>query len=475
MLLYLQCAPKNLDGLAGNDETRMQIRRWVLDWLRNKKHRPLLIHGPVGTGKTTVAYALKNEYDLELIQMSASDLRDKGSIERVFSNAIASGSLSGKQKILLIDDVDAFQKADSGGIAAISKLLRTNSCPIILTAVDIWDKKLAGIRNECELAPFKRVTKTSIAKVLVRINESESLDAPEELIARIAESSNGDVRSAINDLQSRLLGGRDREKDIFENVRAIFKATAYAEAKKVTYGGIDYGLLKLWIDENIPAEYETELDIARAYYYLSRADLFEGRIRNSYWTYLKYSFDMISAGVALSKEKPYRKFTKYQFPKYLKEMGATVARRAMLKEIGKKIGAKVHANRKDALSYLNLIRHWSEIDQDRVVDLYGFEEEELAFILETTVESIKKTGKAKEKKKAEIEEDEEEGKEDKKAESKENKSSDEKKKAEDKDELKPVPSIQKEKSEKEKVPESKDKPKETKEKKKGSGTLMEFI
>lgn len=462
MLLYLKHAPKKLDDLAGNDESRMQIRRWVLDWLRSKKHRPLLIHGPVGTGKTTVAYALKNEYELELIQMSASDLRDKENIERVFSNAITAGSLSGKQKILLIDDVDAFQKADSGGIAAIAKLLRTNSCPIILTAVDIWDKKLAGIRNECELAPFKRVTKTSVAKVLARINESESLDASEELISRIAESSNGDVRSAINDLQSRLLGGRDREKDIFENVRAIFKATTYMEAKKVTYGGIDYGLLKLWIDENIPAEYETELDIARAYYYLSRADLFEGRIRNSYWGYLKYSFDLISAGVALAKEKPYRKFTKYQFPKYLKEMGATVARRAMLKEIGKKIGAKVHANRKDALTYLHLIRHWSETDQDRIVDLYGFEEEELAFILETTVESIKKTGKAKAKKKMDIDEDEEDGKEDKKSESKESKSSEDKKK-------------EPEKSVPEAKPEPKSEKKESKEKKKGSGTLMEFI
>jgi len=395
MLLYLKHSPSKLDDLFGNDEARMQARRWILNWLRGKKQRPILIHGPVGTGKTSVAVALQKEYDLELIQMGTSELRNKENIERVFSNAATADSLSGKKKLLLIDDVDALQRSDSGGSAAISRLLRSSACPIMLTALDIWDKKLSGIRAECEIVAFRKITKPSISKVLARIVAAEGMVVPEETILSIAEGANGDVRSAINDLQSGASGSRDREKDIFERVRAVFKSVSYADAKKATQGDVDYNLLKLWVDENIPAEYEVVDDLARAYNMLSRADIFEGRIRNSHWGYLKYTIDLMSIGVALSKSQLYRKFTKYQFPKYLKEMGATVARRAMMKEIGKKIGAHVHLNRRDALGYMYIVRHFAESEQDLVMGVYGFTEDEIAFILETTVEEVKKKSKNK--------------------------------------------------------------------------------
>ncbi len=393
MILTQKYAPKKLADMIGNEEQREKIRQWILNWLNNKKKKPLLIYGTTGIGKTSIAHVLSNEFDLELVEMNASDFRNRAGIERVLASASSASSLFERKKILLIDDVDALQSVDRGGAGAIAKIAKENNYPIIMTATNAWDKKISTVRVECELLEFKKISKASIKNMLKKISEKEKMDVSEEIIEAISESG-GDVRSAINDLQARTSSSRDREKDIFERVRIIFKSKNYIEAKRAFEGDVDYNLLKLWIDENIPNEYEKETDIARAYNTLSRADIFEGRIKNSYWAYLKYCIDLVTAGIALSKKEPYYKFTKYAFPKYLREMSKTVAIRAMLKSIGKKIGARVHANRKESALFIPLLKELGKGKEEKMMEFYSFTEDELAFIMEKSVDEIK-NGKKK--------------------------------------------------------------------------------
>ncbi len=381
MLLTQKYAPKKLDEIVGNDEARERIRQWILNWSRGKKQKPLLVHGPPGIGKSSLALALKEEFDLELIEMNASDLRDKYHIERVLSNALANGSLFGRTKLLFIDDVDALQKSDTGGSSAITKILSEANAPILLTAIDIWEKKLAGIRSACEILAFKRVSKPSIAKILKRIVEKEKLDRDDDMLKAILENSHGDVRSAINDLQAQITSNRDRDKDIFERILKVFKSATYIDAKKAVEGDVDYNLLKLWVDENIPYEYESTQEVARAYDWLSRSDIFEGRIKKVYWGYLRYVLDFMSAGVALAKATPYYKFTKYQFPKYLRAMGQSVERRALLKSIGKKIGSKTHDSWRFAITYLTVLKELGKKNKEDITTFYGFDGDEIAFVL----------------------------------------------------------------------------------------------
>lgn len=389
MLYTDKYAPKKIDDLIGNDDIRSRVRQWILNWLAGKRQRPLLLSGPPGIGKTAMAYAAAKEYELDLIEMNASELRNKKRIEKVLHGAMVAGSLFGRGKLVLIDDVDALQgRKDFGGAGAIVKVLKECACPIMLTATDAWDKKVSSIRSECEMLAMKKVSKPSIRKFLGRIAKEEEAD--ESLVEQIAENSSGDVRSALNDLQAMNPGMRDRQKDIFNRIRTIFKARDFKEVKEATYGDIDYEMIKLWIDENIPNEYERIDDLAGAYNWLSRADIFEGRIRRSYWKYLKYAIDLSTVGVSLAKKEPYRKFTKYSFPHYLREMSRTIARRAMLKKIGLKIGARVHANRKESLGYLPLIQELSRKDTEGIAHYFDLEEDELAFIMEISPRKLKK-------------------------------------------------------------------------------------
>ncbi len=389
MLLVQKYAPKKIDEVAANDEAKTKIKQWILNWLRAARQKPLLIHGPTGTGKTTVAYVLKSEFDLEVVEMNAGDLRNAQSVERVLAAAGSATSLSGKSKLLLIDDVDALQRADRGGASEIVSVLKDSRVPIILTAENIWDKKLAGIRAESQQLEFRRISKSSISKALRKIADKEEIIISDEIISSIAGNCNGDLRSAINDLQAGASGMRDREKDIFERIRAIFKSTTYKEAQEAGRGDIEHDYLKLWVDENIPLEYEMKEDAAAAYDALSRSDIFDGRIMNrQYWGFLRYSGDLLTAGVSLAKKERYLKFTRYQFPNYLRQMSASSARRAMLRGIGHKIGSKTHLGWKDALGYMHIIKHILAKNPGSM-EFYQFEDVEAAFLLEVPVTGIK--------------------------------------------------------------------------------------
>jgi replication factor C large subunit len=392
MLYTLKYAPRKLDEVIGNPEKAEQIKQWMLHWLAGRQRKPLLIYGPPGSGKTSIAYALKNQYDLELVEMNASELRNRDRVERVLGQSALAGSLFGRMKMILIDDADMLAgRKDSGGALAIKKFLADSPCPAIVTATYVWDKSFSPIKAECELVEFKRLSRLSVKKHLEHVARTEKLPLAAETIDAIAEMAGGDMRAALNDLQALGPTSRIREKDIFEVVRGILKAETFASVREITGGEFDYEHVKLWVDENIPAEYEKPEEIAAAYDSLSRADIFDGRIRRQNWQLLKYSIDLATAGVALAKASAYRKFTKYNFPSWLRAMSHSVERRAMLKSIGAKIGRKVHANWRDGAGYIPLIKEFGKKHSQELMDFYEFTEDELACILETSVSKVKRS------------------------------------------------------------------------------------
>ncbi|MBU0527262.1 MAG: replication factor C large subunit [Candidatus Micrarchaeota archaeon] len=391
MLYTDKYAPKKVEDYIGNREKLEHIKQWILQYLTGKKRKPLLLWGPPGVGKTSIAYVLKNQFDLDLVEMNASELRNKKRVERILGGSALAESLFGRGKIILIDDADILAgRKDSGGSSAIRNFLRDSKHPVIVTAGDIWDKKFTPIRSECEPIELKRINKISLKNYLLTIVKSENLNISPEKIEEIADGAEGDVRAALNDLQSMRSSSRNKEMDIFKAVRGIFKARTYNEAKEAISGDIDYEILKLWIDENIPLEYDDPNDLSAAYDSLSKADMFDGRIRRTHWKLLKYSIDLSTAGVALAKEKVYHKFTKYAFPGYLRNMARTVQKRAMLKSIGKKLGVKLHVSSKLARDYLPIFKELGKKYPQDMMDFYSLEEDELAFILETSVSKIKK-------------------------------------------------------------------------------------
>ena len=106
----------------------------------------------------------------------------------------------------------------------------------------------------------------------------------------------------------------------------------------------------LWLDANLPEEYARPEDLARAYDALSKADVFQRRIRRwQHWRFLVYINALLTAGVAVAKDKKYEKFVQYKPTGRLLKIWWANQKSMKKKAIAEKIAHKTHSSKKDIL------------------------------------------------------------------------------------------------------------------------------
>mgnify|MGYP000008757995 FL=1 len=94
MLWTKKYQPKKLSELQGNEDTVTKLRELIL------KKKPALLHGTVGCGKTSSVYALADELDYDIIEINASDFRNKQHINDVIKNSLEQQSLFNRGKLV---------------------------------------------------------------------------------------------------------------------------------------------------------------------------------------------------------------------------------------------------------------------------------------------------------------------------------------------------------------------------------------
>ncbi|WP_292459698.1 replication factor C large subunit [Methanothermococcus sp.] len=410
--------PKTMAEVVGNTKIKEELKKWIEDYLHGNSVKPILLVGPPGCGKTTLANALANDYGFEVIELNASDKRNKDVINQVVGSASMSKSLSGKRALIILDEVDGISgNSDRGGVAEILKIIKKAKNPIILTANDIYKPSLISLRNACKIVKMGAVHTNSIVPVLRKIALKEGFNIDDGILKIIAKHAGGDVRAAINDLESLALGNdlnlenvkelqdRDIEKSIFDAIRIILKTTHYDIAVSSIYDvKEDIGTIEEWIAENIPREYKKKEDIVRAYDYLSKADIFLGRVyKRQYYGFWRYASALMTAGVALAKDEKYRGFFSYVRPTVFTKLTKTKAKRNIMNKILNKIRLKSHISTKrarDDIPYLQIIFKSNPEFGAELVEFYEFTSDELEYLTNKTI--AKKIFKIiKEKSKAE--------------------------------------------------------------------------
>ena len=380
--------PQSIASLIGNPTAFSHAREWAKKWAEGNAQKPLFVYGPTGVGKTALAHALASEFGWEIFEFNASSFRDEEAVTGLLANAASTGSLFGRTRLILVDDADSLSgNADRGGAGAIAKVLESPSQPVIVTATDIYRKKLSTIKTRCTVLELHRLHPSSIAALVKREAARKGISLAPEAAESIAKSVGGDARAALNDLAAgNFSANRDREKNIFEVVRTIMKSVKYSEARQAAFSSeVEHDTLKLWIAENIPAEYKSPFEVSEAYNSLSRADIFDGRIKRAqYWGYLRYSGDLMSSGVALAKSAPNTGYTPTSFPSYIRAMGASRGSRALRKSTLSKIARACHCSISQAQYYLPQIREAVKTDAQPLVHEFGFDEDEIAFLSDTS-------------------------------------------------------------------------------------------
>jgi len=205
--------PMKLDEMVGQDAIVDRLKAYVKT--RSMPH--LLFAGPAGSGKTTAALCLTRELFGEImgnfLELNASDERGIDVVRTKIKDFARTVPLSGKFKIIFLDEADALTPDAQNALRRTMENY-TSTCRFILSC-NYSSKIIEPIQSRCALFRFRAIPDEAIKDRLRYILENENVKFSEDGLNAIVYVSEGDLRRAINLLQSAATFGEVNEENVY--------------------------------------------------------------------------------------------------------------------------------------------------------------------------------------------------------------------------------------------------------------------
>ncbi|WFC99845.1 Chromosome transmission fidelity protein 18 [Malassezia yamatoensis] len=255
--------PKRFTELIGDDRVHREALRWVKTWdacvfhrempLSRKRsygkeaehpdtytdpylrpsERVLLISGPPGLGKTTLAHVVAKQAGYRVYELNASDARTAADVEQRVRVALESDSLRGgsnQPTLVVIDEIDGATGGGSsdglgtmGFVRALVRLIEQGKGdrkkrfelpatrrkkgavpilrPIVCICNDLYAPALRPLRPYSKILRFHRPPTLTLARRLLQICAEEEMRADTRSLSLLCELTHGDFRACLHALE----------------------------------------------------------------------------------------------------------------------------------------------------------------------------------------------------------------------------------------------------------------------------------
>ncbi|KAI8868412.1 DNA replication factor C, large subunit [Ramicandelaber brevisporus] len=285
-------APKTMDEFIGNKKPITELKTWLEKWMSGEhkggkmdrtstEFNAVLISGPPGIGKTTAAHLIGKMVGFEVLELNASDVRNKKTIAEQLNVLLGSHSLTeffhkpsnasngksgsssssssrsggGRGKVVVVmDEVDGMSGGDRGGTQELIKLIDSTRVPIICICNDRQSTKVRSLANHCLDLKFIRPSAQQMKSRIATICFREGLRFAPNVIDKLVEMTQNDIRQVLNLLSSWKL---------ISNTITFDESDAYAKLnKKVTTLG-PFEVVREWLSSrlNLENSFSEKLDM----------------------------------------------------------------------------------------------------------------------------------------------------------------------------------------------------------------------
>ena len=189
------------------------LKSTFLQYVKDREFPNLILAGPAGVGKTSVANALCVELGVDLLFVNASLDRGIGEVRDNVATFASTSSLTGDKKVVILDEADNLTKDSQKALRALIEEFQ-NHCRFILTC-NYPNDIIEAIHSRCSVVDFHlndpKVRKELSAKFFQRLKtilNEKTIEADDKQLVNFILTKAPNWRGILNMVQGKVVDGK---------------------------------------------------------------------------------------------------------------------------------------------------------------------------------------------------------------------------------------------------------------------------